>query len=883
MLKPPTDFVMPDFTSVEPRQLVFARHGSDPKRRASILARGAAGHLGDSRNWSGACITPVRPNQFFHVAGAWRVPEPAIPDVAPDDADPVDPEYRSSTWIGIGGHRPYNTLPQIGTSQHVSIVNGAREVTLGAWWRWSVKDRPEHHVPHPIPGTPVEIGHRILADLTVDEAPGDVHFHLKNQTTGTFVTFKVVAPAKIVPLGATAESIHERPTKFDSRDMYPMPKCSDVMFEHCMAKSAPAFGAPETVQELLNPRLIRMYEHFGGPHRSALVFAAQARRAVELAHLLPRGRCIGLRTRARALGTFIQVAGRPSRRRDLRQGRRLAPAAGHGVRAARMEMAALPAALLGPADPDHYATALAPDIELADRRTMGFGSGRGADAAMRVYRSLSALADDIVERVDDVFALRSDALLVRRTGSGTLRDGREPYERQYMRLWVFGTDGLLARCELFDADRVADALARFDELTAEPPAVVPSREKAQPPRAGKHRDRARGTRGRRDRRAGRRRSPHPHRRRSRGFGASDRRTLRPGGRAVLVSLFAARRRPDVPTRAAGSPRRRAGSLPRLVVGEWVGQREVRHRRLRGTGHRPDRGRCAGPPPRGRALAADRLGDAVVRLYERYAELLPRRPRAEPRRGDGALDRGVRGPYDPDRYATAFAPAIEIVDHRTLGTVVRARGGGDAAGLRYLFELADDIAFRDDDVSTCSPMRSSCGGRSPVSTAPAAASTSGSSSSSGSSEPMASWRASSSSTPTARPRRSPASTSSSASAVPPRVAPTPSRAAKRRVRPNAATANAARLDAAVAAREPDAICTLIAEPAETIDHTTGVTYDREGVLATIRSGLGARELTCRNEALATLGDALALCRESLSASGFARARFDVGAYEGDRLL
>ena len=270
MLKPPTDFVMPDFTSVEPRQLVFARHGSDPKRRASILARGAAGHLGDSRNWSGACITPVRPNRFFHVAGAWHVPEPAIPDVAPDDADPVDPEYRSSTWIGIGGHRPYNTLPQIGTSQHVSIVNGAREVTLGAWWQWWVKDRPEHHVPHPIPYFPVEIGHRILADLTV-EAPGDVHFHLKNQTTGTFVTFKVVAPAKIVPLGATAEWIHERPTKFDSRDMYPMPKCSDVMFEHCMAKSAPAFGAPETVQELLNPRLIRMYEHFGGPHRSAFV------------------------------------------------------------------------------------------------------------------------------------------------------------------------------------------------------------------------------------------------------------------------------------------------------------------------------------------------------------------------------------------------------------------------------------------------------------------------------------------------------------------------------------------------------------------------------------------------------------------------------------
>jgi len=33
------------------------------------------------------------------------------------------------------------------------------------------------------------------------------------------------------------------------------------------------------------------------------------------------------------------------------------------------------------------------------------------------------------------------------------------------RLWVFGTDGLLSRVEWFDADRPAEALARFEELT----------------------------------------------------------------------------------------------------------------------------------------------------------------------------------------------------------------------------------------------------------------------------------------------------------------------------------------------------------------------------------------------------------------------------------
>ena len=38
-------------------------------------------------------------------------------------------------------------------------------------------------------------------------------------------------------------------------------------------------------------------------------------------------------------------------------------------------------------------------------------------------------------------------------------------------LWVFGADGLVTRIEQFDADRDAEALARFDELTAEPPAA----------------------------------------------------------------------------------------------------------------------------------------------------------------------------------------------------------------------------------------------------------------------------------------------------------------------------------------------------------------------------------------------------------------------------
>src|SRR5207245_1351057 len=97
-------------------------------------------------------------------------------------------------------------------------------------------------------------------------------------------------------------------------------------------------------------------------------------------------------------------------------------------------------------------------------------------------------------------------------------------------------------------------------------------------------------------------------------------------------------------------------------------------------------------------------------------------------------------------------------------------------------------------------------------------------------------------------------------------------------PNTATANAARLDAAVGARDADALSTLFGDESEFVDHTTGTTWDRGGSLATWRSLLRGQDPTCRHEPLASLGDSLALCRLSLSASGFVSAKFDVGAYE-----
>src|SRR5262249_19899841 len=106
---------------------------------------------------------------------------------------------------------------------------------------------------------------------------------------------------------------------------------------------------------------------------------------------------------------------------------------------------------------------------------------------------------------------------------------------------------------------------------------------------------------------------------------------------------------------------------------------------------------------------------------------------------------------------------------------------------------------------------------------------------------------------------------------------PARPVRRRVGANAATACAARVDAAIAARDADALSTLSADEWEVVDHTTATAWDREPDLRSFRYLLRAEQPPCRHEPLATLGDSLALFRLSTSARGFTGTTFDVGAY------
>src|SRR5438552_9199927 len=136
------------------------------------------------------------------------------------------------------------------------------------------------------------------------------------------------------------------------------------------------------------------------------------------------------------------------------------------------------AAMAGPAL-DRLATALAPAIEAVDRRIFGTWSARGEEALLQGFRAVFELSDNVVWSDDAVLGLESDALLVRRMHSGTARASGGVYERPFLLLLIFGTDGLVTHLEWFDTDREDEALARFDELTAAPAAVrfatVPAR------------------------------------------------------------------------------------------------------------------------------------------------------------------------------------------------------------------------------------------------------------------------------------------------------------------------------------------------------------------------------------------------------------------------
>src|SRR5262249_8886189 len=273
------------------------------------------------------------------------------------------------------------------------------------------------------------------------------------------------------------------------------------------------------------------------------------------------------------------------------------------------------------------------------------------------------------------------------------------------------------------------------------------------------------------------------------------------------------------------------------------------------------------------FAANRLGDAVIRLYERYAELLPEGPARDRAAAAARAMEAFVGPLHIDRSDAVFARDLEFHDYRSMGLGSLSGEKALLDALRALVEMAADSANRVDDVFRLQSdrflMRMTNFGTQRVG--------------GGAYErPFLMLGILGADGLVARLEQFDIGQEAEAVARWDELVAAPStvRPTSRRVRPNAVTVNAARLDAAMAARDVDALPTLVARDATVIEHTTGATYDAAGTLASRRALLRARQLSFRHEPLATLGDSLALLSLSLSADGVTGGQFDVGAYENE---
>ncbi|RIK95834.1 MAG: hypothetical protein DCC71_22980, partial [Proteobacteria bacterium] len=104
-------------------------------------------------------------------------------------------------------------------------------------------------------------------------------------------------------------------------------------------------------------------------------------------------------------------------------------------------------------------------------------------------------------------------------------------------------------------------------------------------------------------------------------------------------------------------------------------------------------------------------------------------------------------------------------------------------------------------------------------------------------------------------------------------------ARRPVQPNFATEHARRLDAAFAARDPQALGGLFDDAFETVHHASGTTYGRDAAVERFASAIrGGEEVSLVHEALASFGDSLALFRVRFAADAFAAPALSVGEVE-----
>jgi len=535
------------------------------------------------------------------------------------------------------------------------------------------------------------------------------------------------------------------------------------------------------------------------------------------------------------------------------------------ARAAAERVARATRAMFEAPDLQRLARSFDPGVELVDRSSVGTWSAHGAEAALQHFRSLLEVAGDITFSDCEILRLETEASLVRRTHCGADRAGGGAYETRLILLMTFGRDGLLMQVEWFDADREAEALARFDELTA---VAAPPRRRVRLNAATANAARLEAAIAARDAGA------FPAL-----FAANAESVHHPTGAVydrsgVLASLRLLLDAQDLTF----------AYEPLATLGESLAlcRAAMSHGPLASADFAPFGAAemdlvvlievdARGARTRGEFFAADAMVAAIARLYERYAELRPEGPAREralaTARSAGLLAR----PFDLD-YSAVFARGVTFEDHRALGLGTMSGSEAVTRWLASAAEAAEDLAVSYDDILGLRPdmllVRATATG---VLRAGGGAFE----------QPIVHLFVVGANGRVTRMEWFEPGREADALARFDELAAEPPML-ERRVRPNAATANAARLDAVFASRDVDAFMPHMAEDLVSVHHPTGTTYDRKGAIGRLHAALRAEDPALVNEPLATLGDSLALCRQSMTASGSAGRLFDIGAYEIENL-
>ncbi len=350
------------------------------------------------------------------------------------------------------------------------------------------------------------------------------------------------------------------------------------------------------------------------------------------------------------------------------------------------------AALLAPPDIDRIAASVASSVETNDHKVLGYGRARGADNVLRAIRIQIETAEAIAPRVDDVLALEPSALLVRRTVSGVLRDGGGPYEKLMISLYACGDDGLVEHWEQFDPDREAEALARFDALVSGNASEPPVRRHVKANLATAALARFDAGCAARDvdaiKTISREDFEEVHRPTGSMYGLE-------AAYASLDNLF---RLPD--SRLVHEPLATLGAalvLSHRTTGASAGGRG----RVDSAAWDREEFVVAEVDEQGRlrcfdTFAGNQLGDALARLYERHAEILPDGPE---RTRAATTARAVYAMVTESQgqgFAASVTSTFEAVDHRLVGH--DSVGAEELArGFAAWRELTDHVRIRVDAV------------------------------------------------------------------------------------------------------------------------------------------------------------------------------------------